>query len=971
MLRALIFLLPINLVMLFSLSAWAVESAGDERAQQATALLFEDKCSICHEPDGNAEEEALNLVDDAWLHGGTIADIERTIREGIPGTKMKPHQEKLTPEQIADLAHFVLLLGHPVRDDAGEPLDPSSPGKNRSIPVLITAPESIRIHPPSSTLWGPDVTGQFIVLGQFADMIERDVTGHCKISIDDSSLAEIRDDGRVVPLADGETHITAELGQLKIRAEVKIEGISHQRPFNFQREIQGVLTRRGCNASSCHGGVKGRGGFKLALNAIYPDEDYEWIIKGGGFQVLTDEIKGEQVPRISLAEPEQSLILLKPSLQVDHEGGMRLPKNSGDYQTILEWIRQGAPFTDNHAEDLKIVKLDAWPGEVVLDRNGKHRLLVTATLQDGRKEDVTDQVHFHSNNRDVVKVSRDGIVEAVMPGETDIIIRAAGTSTNARFGVINASITDYPESSGNNYLDDFIFAKLRKFHLLPSPLSGDEDFLRRVCLDLTGALPPPHRVREFLADKDPGKRRKLIDILMETPEFVDYWVYRFSDLFRVRVGGGTNHGELYWNWIRRSIILNKPYDQIARERLSAQGWGGPGRHFMWASKRRPIEALVSEDAQVFLGRRLDCSQCHNHPYETWSQKQFWGLAAFYGKITQTEWVNDQVVYDDPDGQEYDWGELGRLGVEFKQVLNPRTKEEVIPAFLDGSPIDETYRRDPRMALARWMTSHPYFAEAAVNRMWGYFFHRGIVHPVDDFDSTNLPSHPELLQKLAADFREHDHDLRYLIRLIVNSRTYQLSSLSNENNQHDRINFSHQLPRPLDAEVLLDAITSVTGIPVIFDRTKGNVSGIVVGKMPEGTRAVQLRDPVTWPSRFMDIYGRPTRQSVPERNVQPNIEQAMHLLVGDTYTEQLSGEDGRLDQLMKRTSLDIRDIIREFYLAALSRYPIEEELAAIEELMNAQSPIIKQTFFSTNPDRRKVFEDFIWGLISSREFAYNH
>ncbi len=965
-------------VMLSSRAGKAAEAGDNPAIQREIEEVFEDKCSICHESDGNAEDEALNLVDNIWLHGGGITDIERTIGEGVPGTKMKPHKKKLTPKQITGLAHFVYMLSRPAPDAAGEPLnaedgDTSSmdDGAAKPVPVLISKPESIRIHPTAVTLWGPDVTQAFVVLGQFADKIERDVTDHCEILIDDPSLGEFGTDLRLTPLRDGQALVTAKLDGLEARAEVRIEGASGRRPFNFQREIQGVLTRRGCNASNCHGGVKGRGGFKLALNAVYPEEDYDWIVRGGGYQVLTDAVKGERIPRISMDEPGKSLILLKPTLGMDHEGGLRLPGKSGDYETILNWIRAGAPYTENPAEQLRIVRLDAWPAEIVLERSGKHRLLVTATLQDGSTEDVTDQVHFHSNNRDVVRVSRDGIVEGVMPGETNIMIRAAGASTNARIGVIVETLSSFPDLKANNYIDEYIYAKLRKFHIPPSALSSDEDFMRRVCLDLCGTLPPAAKVREFLDDPDPGKREKLIELLMETPEFVDYWVYRFSDLFRVRVGGGTNHGELYWEWIRQSIATNKPYDQIARERLSAQGWGGPGRHFMWASKRRPIEALVSEDAQVFLGRRLDCAQCHNHPYETRSQRQFWGLAAFYGKITQTEWVNDQIVYDDPDGQEYDWGELGRHEVEFKQVLNPRTKEPVTPAFFDGTDISPAHQRDPRMALANWMTSHPWFSEAAVNRMWGYFFDRGIVHPVDDFDSTNLPSHPGLLQELASDFRENGHDLRSLIRLIVNSRTYQLSSVPLENNLHDRINFSHQVPRALDAEVLLDAIASVTDIPVIFDRTSGNVSGINVGKMPEGTRAVQLRDPVTWPSRFMDIYGRPTRQSVPERNVQPNIEQAMHLLVGNTYTDQLSGEHGRLGKLMKHSSTGMEDIIEEFYLAALSRYPLEQELKAIGELMQNQSPIVSHDFFADNPQRKKVLEDFIWGLISSREFAYNH
>jgi len=938
--------------------------------------VFNDKCVMCHEEGGDSEDERLNLVDDVWIHGASLEEIAKTIRDGVPDTDMKGMVDIYGEKHVVDLAKYVLLLDELPKKAAPKSASGEAPLVEPEIAVDVKLPslsklESIRIHPDSPTLWGPSASQRFTVVGTYADGIDRDITSICDFTVPSTTVANIDSAGRLRALSDGEVVVTAEAADYSVEAKVSIEGTGETRPFSFQRDITGILTERGCNASDCHGGVKGRGGFKLSLNALYPEDDYDWILNGGGFQVLTDEVKGERIPRVNVEDPEQSLVLLKATYSVSHEGGKRFAKDSQAYQTIRDWVEKGAPYDDEDAGQVNIERLELFPSEVVMDTEGVQQIVVTAHLRNGKREDVTDQVFFKSNNKDVAKVTTNGVVVATGVGETNVVVRAAGAMASARFGVIAKTIPDYPEVPEYNFIDKHIAAKLRKLHITPSPVCSDEEFIRRICLDLTGILPPVSRLREFLADTNPNKREELIDTLMRTPEFVDFWIFRFSDVFRVRLGGGTNHGELYWSWIRNCITTNKPYDQIARERLSAQGWGGPGRSFMWASKPRPTPALLAEDVQVFHGRRLDCAQCHNHPYETWSQNQFWGIAAFYGRLTTTEWVNDQVLYDEPDGHEYDWGELGHEALEFEKVLHPRTKELVTPTFFDGTPLPESQWGDPRVALAEWITTHPYFPEAAVNRMWSYFFGRGFVNAVDDFTSTNLPSHPELLAELAENFKENGYDLRHLIRLIVTSRAYQLSSIPTESNKHDSTNYSHALPRPLDAEVLLDAIMEVTGIPVVFDRSLGNVSGIVVGRMPPGTRVVQMRDPVTWPSRFLDVYGRPTRQSVPERSGQPNVEQAMHMLVGDTYTDQLANEGGRLDKLMKDPKFDNRAIVENLYLAALSREPTKEEGEAVQALMNEQSDILTEGFFGQNAKRKQVLEDFVWGLLSSREFAYNH
>ena len=816
---------------------------------------------------------------------------------------------------------------------------------------------SVRLVPHNTTLWGAQASQRFLVLAKYADGLERDVTSRSLFALSDPQVATVDEAGKVTPRADGETVLAAEFGDQVAKTKVRVEGSEEKRPFSFVRDIGGVFTKRGCNSSDCHGSVKGKGGLKLSLDALYPREDYQWIVEGGIYQVLTPESGGPKKPRINLKEPEKSLLLLKATFGVPHGGGQLLKVDSRDYQTMLNWIRNGAPYgKESEEKRVRIERIEVFPRDAVLDGKGKQQLLVSAHLSNGRREDITEQVLYVSNNPEVVKVTLGGVAQAVRTGETAVMIRAAGHAVSARLGVVAEPVPDYPEVPRSNFLDEYVFAKLRKFSIIPSGLSSDEEFLRRLCLDVTGTLPPPERVREFLADKDLQKREKLIEILLHTPEYVDYWTFRFSDLFRVGLGVSGPNTNAYAEWIRDSIAQNKPYDQIARERIAAQGFDGPSRHYLLYSKVPPVETLVAEEVRVFMGRRLDCAQCHNHPFETWSQDQFWGLAAFFGGMKATEWASSlvkatQVVFDDPEGQEVDYGVTANdLTAESSRVIHPRTKEEVQPKFLDGTGLEDE-RLDPRSELAQWMTSHPYFAEAIVNRMWSHFFGRGIVDPVDDFRSTNPPTHPELLEALARDFREHGYDLKRLIRIIVSSRTYQLSSIPSDTNKDDEINYSHALPRSLDAEVLLDVISAATGVPEVFENEAG-------GKAPFGTRAIHIRQPYSWPHRFLEIHGRPLRQSVPEREGKPNLAQALHLLVGSTYTEKLIKKEGRINRLLENGTSD-REVTEELYLAALSRFPTDEERTQLEKMIAQQS------------SRREAFEHLLWALISSREFAYNH
>ena len=819
----------------------------------------------------------------------------------------------------------------------------------------MAAPQAVSLKtiPADATLQYAGAQQQFVAIANYADGTERDVTEAVEWRLSDPAIARLIGTARIAAAGDGTLTVTAVLAKgIEARASVRIHGSQQTRPFSFAREIGGILTKRGCNQSACHGGVKGRGGLKLSANALYPKDDYEWITKGGTYQVLTAEVKGERIPRINQKNPEESLLLTKPTMTKPHGGGKRLERDSEDYNVILGWVKNGAAFgAEDDGKAPKLVRLDVFPPLAAMAVNGQRRLLVTAIFSDGHSEDFTHQVLYSSNNADVATVSADGVVSGKRLGETAILIRGAGQVTSAGAGVIGPPIPNYPDVPRGNFIDDAVFAKLKNFHIIPSEVADDAEFLRRVCLDLTGTLPPPERVRQFIANKDTRKRERVIDALISSPEFVDFWTFRFSDIFRVAIfanGLTPKWSQKYWEWIRNNVETNRPYDEVARERISAEGYGAASRHFLPYNQVGPANDVMAEEVRVFLGRRLDCAQCHNHPYENWSQDQFWGMAAFFSRIFKM----GPVVFDHPTNMDLSSKDVGGS----IQLLHPRTKAPVLPALLDGSNAKLTPESNPRQELARWMTSNPFFAEAAVNRIWGQFFGRGIVDPVDDFRSTNPPTHPELLAALAADFRGHGFDLQRLMKTIVMSRTYQLSRVPNATNRDDLVNYSHALPRPLDAEVLLDALVDSTGIPEIFSTAVAD--GSSVGQAAAGTRAINLKDPDMYFSRFLELYGRPNRGAIPERSVHPNLGQALHMLAGSTYADRLSVKDSRLARLLQAGASNTR-IFEEFYLAALGRFPAPDEIQDLE-----------QTLAKRN-DRETGLREFVWALTSSREFAENH
>ena len=806
---------------------------------------------------------------------------------------------------------------------------------------------SLRLMPAKVMITGgKDATQHFIVIAKYRDGVERDVTLQATLSVSGTG-GLIDKNGRFAPAQNGSSVLVAHFADLSAQATIQVQRELQPRQFSFARDICNIFTRKGCNETSCHGSVKGKNGFKLSINGMYPHDDYKWIVQGGAYKVLSAD-PGPQTPRIDLKEPQKSLILLKPTLTVPHGGGVRFKVGSPEYQTILAWVRAGAPYGEEAKGDAaSIERIEVFPREVILQPGGRQQLLVTAYLSNGQTEDKTDDVLYASNDSDVVDVSDTGAITPRKTGETAVLIRCAGFAVAATVGVIEKPIENYPRLETRNYIDDYVFAKLRKFNIVPSPLSSDQEFLRRVCLDVAGTLPPPSRVREFVADKDPQKRDHVIEKLLNSPEYVNYWSFRFGDLMRVFVGSSSYNYMVraYQQWVKDSIASNKPYNQMARERIAAQGFASTARNYYYNTDMQPPEVIMPEMARVFLGRRIECAQCHNHPFEAWSQDQFWGLAAFYGGLT--ELTETKVILDVLGGGHVD--QLPGMG-----VTNPRTKAKVVPTFLDGTPLPPSEWMDPRIKLAEWMTATPYFAEASANRIWSYFFATGIVEPVDDFRSTNSPTNPDLLQALAKDFRDSGYDLRHMIRTIVQSRTYQLSSIPNDTNKNDRINYSHQQPRALEAAVLLDAISTVAGVraDLEFHERAGG------GDPSPGTHAVETI-PDLCPSVFMDAYHRSMRRSLPAGHPRPNLLEATDMIAGSAYTTKLIESGGRLDLLLKKGASD-EQVIDDFYLAALARTPQTEEKEALSSYMQQRQA-----------NRKGALANIEWALISSREFAYNH
>jgi Protein of unknown function (DUF1553)/Protein of unknown function (DUF1549)/Bacterial Ig-like domain (group 2) len=699
--------------------------------------------------------------------------------------------------------------------------------------------------------------------------------------------------------------------------------------LSFVKDIVPIFTKSGCANSNCHGSIRGQAGFKLSLFGYEPDLDYQAIVKA------------QDGRRINRETPTESLILKKPTFAVPHGGGERFKAGSLEYEAILNWIKDGATY--DSAGSPRLNRIRVTPDEVTLVGLGsKQQLSVAGAYTDGTSEDLTRKVQYTANDESVVDVGPNGEVRAKRAGETAIMVRTLGKAVAARIAVIETPpMRDYPEVPRNNFIDELIFSKLKRLNIVPSPLSSDEEFLRRVYLDTVGLLPTLDESARFLNSADPQKRAKLIDQLIARPEFAELWATRFSDLLRVGLlDQRAKGGRQMYSWLRKAVLEDKPYNQFATELITASGnlYFNPTSNFYYITEFSEPENIATNVSQVFLGVRIECARCHNHPWEKWTQEDFWGFAAFFGRMG----VKDTYENDESEITLKPAGE----------VISPKTKQRVQPKYLDGPAETERLDEDVREKLAAWITApeNPWFARAIVNRLFKYSMGRGIVEPADDFRVTNPPSNEPLLDALAKDFVANGYRLKHTIRLILNSRAYQLSSTPNETNRNDVLNYSHYYVRRLLAEELIDAMTEVTGVPERFP-----------GYMP-GTRAMTI--PQGAPTYFLQTFGRPkAREVICERDNSPDVAQAMHLISGQTIQNQITGKGGTLDRWLADSSLNDEEITRRLFMATLVRFPEERELsqvlASIRSAGGAQSA------------RRQALEDVLWSIFNSKAFIFNH
>lgn len=700
------------------------------------------------------------------------------------------------------------------------------------------------------------------------------------------------------------------------------ELISAQPAPNFRNDIQPVLTKLGCNSGACHGSQYGKGGFKLSLLGFDAEADYDAIVK---------DLKGR---RVDLESPSDSLILRKPSMALPHGGGRRFAANSASYNLLLSWISSGVASPS--LKDPMLVSVDVAPASQALAVGQKIGIRATARYNNGSTRDVTALARIEVADDSVAEIAADGSVTAKAGGLAVILARYMGRSAVANLLVPYAPASSLKSFQSNNYIDEIVASKWRQLGLRPARLCSDTQFLRRVSLDLTGVLPKEEDIRAFAADTSADKRARVIDKLLDGPDYVDFWTLRWGDLLRVtRNGMGEKAMWNFHRWLNRSMRENRPVDEMVREILLSRGQPNSQDVAAFYRMTRSPEEAGEAVSIAFMGLRLGCAKCHQHPFEKWTQADYYGLAAFFARI------------DSKPDSDYGGSTLRLKPTGF--VRHPKTQQVVRPSIPDGDSFP--YDGDPRRNLAAWLTakSNPWFARNFVNRYWGYMMGRGLIEPLDDIRDTNPASIPEVLQALESDFREHGFDQKHILRTIAKSSVYQLDSAPDAPVSRDNMFYTYYTPKRLTAEQLLDAVNVATNAP---EKYPG---------LPEGIRPIQLPDPEV-SSEFLDTFGRP-RRLVPcecSRNNESNVTQALSLMNSDFVQGKIAAPGGRVANLFALVPTD--QAVANLYYATLSRPPTPSERAAAVALI-LQRP--------NGESRRRVLEDLLWALLNSREFLFNH
>ena len=836
------------------------------------------------------------------------------------------------------LASILLLLVVPARGQSPR----SAPASDANPLVALTLQTGRPGSPdPDAVAWlrGSEARQQLLATGRLRDGRLVDYTRQVRYQSRPAGIVSIDKTGFVTPLANGSVRVTAAVDRgPSASTRLSVREIGQSRRVNFPNEIVPIFTKSGCNSGGCHGKASGQNGFRLSLFGFEPQEDFEFLVIEG---------RGR---RLFPAAPERSLLLLKATGSVPHGGGLRVERNSPAFDLLSRWIRQGMPYGE--PDDAGVVGIRVLPAHRLMSRHQEQQLLVTATYSDGSSKDVTRLCQYESNQKELAEVSPSGLVRVgERAGQSAVMVRFQDQVAVFRVTVpYGGRVQEGP--AAESFIDRWVLSKLRTLELPPSGPCDDATFLRRTSIDITGRLPTPGQAREFLADPDPAKRGKWVDELLASPEYADYFANKWSAILRNkrRDQRSTRGNFLFHAWIRQSLLENKPYDRWMKDIVTASGELGRNPAVTWFREVKSIEDQVQDAAQIFLGVRLQCARCHHHPYEQWSQQDYYGFAAFFSRLARKPGTQagEEVVFHD----------RGTAA-----AINPKTKLPVMPTGLGTGAFDISPEQDPRSVLADWMAEkdNPFFARMLVNRYWKHFMGRGLVEPEDDMRGTNPATNPDLLDALAGHFIQSGFDLKELIRTICRSGTYQRSSHPNGQNADDSQNFSRYYPKRLTAEVLLDAIDQVTDVRSEFPG------------QPSGTRAVQLPDDsFNADSYFLTLFGRPNNASASEseRTHDANLAQSLHLLNSRKIQEKVSDPRGRAVRLANDSSLTDEDRIRELYLWTLSRLPEEPEMEF------ALGYIRKRTQESeaapaSRSRLQEAYQDTLWALLNTKEFLFNH
>jgi hypothetical protein len=763
---------------------------------------------------------------------------------------------------------------------------------------------------------------RIIVQASYADGITRDVTAQAKVTISDPKIAKIVN-LEVLPVGDGKCSIAVEFEGKTTQVPVDVKDAIKDRPISFKLDVMPIFLRNGCNQGGCHGAARGKDGFRLSLFGFDPDGDH---------YRLTRELNGR---RINLAIPEESLLVEKSIGKVPHTGGQKFAVGEQYYNDLVRWVDAGGP--QDPAGIATPVSVDLFPKTALLDGKGStQQLIVRAKYSDGSERDVTSLALFLSSNDSSGKVSPNGLVTAGDRGEAFVMARFSTFTVGVPFIVLPKDLKfSFPTTPEKNYIDTLVNAKLKNLRIAPSATCSDEVFLRRIFIDLTGMLPSVEEYKTFMANKSADKREQLVKDLMERKEFSELWVLKWAELLQIRSSNQVSYKAtlLYYNWLQDRIARNVPLNQWVQELLGANGGTFNNPVTNYYQNETDILKVTENVAQVFMGMRIQCAQCHNHPFDRWTMDDYYGFAAFFTQIgrKRTDDPRELVVFNSGSGE----------------INHPLGGRRMAPKYLGGE-VPDVVGKDRRALMAEWLASpkNPYFATNLSNMVWTHFFGVGIINEVDDVRVSNPPSNSELLQELGKKFTEYNYDFKRLVKDIVLSNSYQLSTQTNASNESDTKNFSHSSIRRIKAETFLDCISQVT-------ETKNKFPGL-----PLGARAVQIADGQV-SNYFLTTFGRATRESVCscEVKLDPTLSQSLHLLNGDATTQRIT--QGNLISKLLKDKKTPEEILDEIYVRCLSRMPSADEKTKVLALVNAEK------------DKKQVLEDAFWAVLNTREYMFNH